>query len=365
MKVLWLTNIPSPYRVDFFNELGKQCDLTVLFEKKTSAERDRSWAAFTTDNFEAIFLNGKNVGVAEAFCPNVISHIRKGIYDHIVVTNYSDPTGMLAVAVLKAKKISYDIEGDGAFAGSGKGLKERVKRWIISGADTCFSTSKEHDKYYQVYGAKKVVRYPFTSIRENEILGRTLPNDEKRAYKHNLGIKEGKMILAVGQFIPRKGFDILIRACKGLENTGCYIVGGHPPESYVQLIKEQKVENVHFVNFMLPEKLKKYYMAADVFVHPTREDIWGLVINEAMACGLPVVTTDRCIAGLEMVTDDSFGRIVPSEDVYALREAIEACFSDSGNGISQQKILGQAKRYTIEKMAKRHREVFEQREGKK
>ena len=38
MKILWLTNIPSPYRVDFFNELGKYCELTVLFERETSAD---------------------------------------------------------------------------------------------------------------------------------------------------------------------------------------------------------------------------------------------------------------------------------------------------------------------------------------
>ena len=43
MNILWLTNIPSPYRVNFFNELGKYCDLTVLFEKKASDERDKSW----------------------------------------------------------------------------------------------------------------------------------------------------------------------------------------------------------------------------------------------------------------------------------------------------------------------------------
>lgn len=357
MKVLWLTNIPSPYRVDFFNELGKYCDLTVLFEKKTSDERNSSWAAFTADNFKAIFLNGKNIGVAEAFCPNVINYVKKNVYDHIVVTNYSDPTGMLAVTALKVKKVSYYIEGDGAFAGSGKGMKEYMKRWVISGATTCFSTSNEHDKYYQVYGARKIVRYPFTSIREKEILSKPLAADAKKRYKHNLGVKEDKMILAVGQFIPRKGFDILIRACKGLEHIGCYIVGGQTPESYVQLIKELNVKNVHFVDFMLPKKLKEYYMAADVFVHPTREDIWGLVVNEAMACGLPVVTTDRCIAGLEMITDDCIGMIVPVEDVCAIHGAIGKILAES-NRVSQLKILEQARRYTVEKMARCHMEVF-------
>ena len=52
-------------------------------------------------------------------------------------------------------------------------------------------------------------------------------------------------------------------------------------------------------------------MAADVFVMPTREDIWGLVINEAMAYGLPVVSTDKCIAALELVKNGRNGYIIP------------------------------------------------------
>ena len=43
MKILFLTNIPSPYRVDFFNELGKLCDLTVLFEKQIAQDREKQW----------------------------------------------------------------------------------------------------------------------------------------------------------------------------------------------------------------------------------------------------------------------------------------------------------------------------------
>ena len=61
MKVLFLTNIPSPYRVDFFNEIGKYCDLTVLFEKGFSNERDTSWKNYSFDNFKGIFLKGKSI----------------------------------------------------------------------------------------------------------------------------------------------------------------------------------------------------------------------------------------------------------------------------------------------------------------
>ena len=56
MKILWLTNIPSPYRVDFFNELGKLCELTVLFEKKAASDRDDSWKNFEAKNFTPVFL---------------------------------------------------------------------------------------------------------------------------------------------------------------------------------------------------------------------------------------------------------------------------------------------------------------------
>ena len=66
MKVLWLTNIPSPYRVDFFNELGKQCELTVLFEKQASDERDDSWKKFNTDYFMPVFLK---CGSCRSFLP--------------------------------------------------------------------------------------------------------------------------------------------------------------------------------------------------------------------------------------------------------------------------------------------------------
>lgn len=360
MKVLWLTNIPSPYRVKFFNELGKFCDLTVLFEKKASDERDESWKKFYAEHFHAVYLRGKSIGVAEAFCPEIVRYLRDK-YDHIIVTNFSDPTGILAIVWLKSKKIPYIIESDGGFAGSGKGIKERIKKWLISGADLYFSTAEEHDKYYLTYGAKKekIVRYPFTSIQEIDILTSPILDKEKRALRKKLGMEEKKIILSVGQFIYRKGYDILFDALRQMDRSiGCYIIGGTPTDEYLEMVQEYQLSNVHFLDFILKDELNEYYRAADLFVLPTREDIWGLVINEAMAQGLPVVTTFRCVAGLELIQDPIFGKLVPIEDSEALANVVESELEN----LSEErgcKILEKIKEYTIEQMARVHVECLE------
>lgn len=59
MRVLFLTNIPSPYRIDFFNELGKLCELTVLFEREDATNREANWLKNEIQYFKGVFLSGK------------------------------------------------------------------------------------------------------------------------------------------------------------------------------------------------------------------------------------------------------------------------------------------------------------------
>ena len=142
-----------------------------------------------------------------------------------------------------------------------------------------------------------------------------------------------------------------------LRDVDFYFVGGSPTEEYLRLQQENHLKNVHFIGFCDKEKLKEYYQASDIFVLPTREDIWGLVINEAMANGLPVITTDRCVAGLELVRDGENGYIVPVGDVDVTTDAIQKVFQGD---IEQMglKSLETAQRYTIEAMADAHMRVF-------
>lgn len=364
MKVLFLTNIPSPYRVNFFNELGKRCELTVLFERKGYVTRDRSWLDYEFKTFRGIISKGMEIGRYEKISTDIFRVIRKGAYDHIIVGNAAGITGVLAIAWMRMRKIPYAVEGDGGYAGSGRGVKERIKKYTIERAQLCFSTSGVHDEYYMRYGASedRLRRYPFTSLREKDILRELPAEEEKSALKKSLGIMEKHCIISVGSYIHRKGMDILIRACEGLpEEWGLYIVGGTPTQEYLDLKAEMHLQQLHFVGFQSPESLKKYYLSADIFTLATREDIWGLVINEAMAGGLPVITTDKCVAGAELVEDGVNGYITAAEDVEGLRERLQALMEDGElrrrMALASLKKIGQ---YTFENMAEVHIEIMEE-----
>lgn len=362
MKVLFYTNVPSPYRVDFFNELGKYCELTVLFEIGNSNERSDEWRKYSFKNFTGIVMKGVRVRTDMAFCPCILKYLKKGMYDRVIVTVLASPTAYLAVWALKLKKIPYVFEGDGGFAEKGKSIKAYFKRYIISNAKRCYSTSGTFDDYCKMYGAKasNILRYTFTSLREEQMLKECISGDEKRILREQLGIKEKKVILSVGRFVHVKGFDLLLKACENnSDEIGIYIIGGSDKGEYAQLQKQYNVKNVHYIEHMQFDTLKKYYQAADVFVFFSRGDVWGLVINEAMSQGLPVISTDKCGAALELVENGVNGYVVHSEAVEEMRDAInkmtvsEQICADMG-----KKSLEKIQKYTIEFMAKEHMDLL-------
>ena len=357
-KILFYTNIPSPYRVDFFNELGKYCELTVLFESTHSTERDELWKQYHFDNFEGIIMRGKRTAVDMAFCPEIIRHLKAKKYDEIVITIMASLTSILAVNWLRLHHIPYIYEGDGGFVHAENKIKYLLKRNVITHAKYCFSTSVAFDQYCMKYGAlaDHIYRYTFTSVWNKDLVAEPLAIAEKQMLRAQYGMQEEHIMISVGQMIHRKGFDILLRAADVLDKSwGIYLVGGQPSEELRDLIEQLSLENVHFVDFMPKEKLWSYYQAADLFVLPTREDPWGLVVNEAMANALPVITTTRCIAGLEMVEDGVNGFLYEPENVDQLKGVLTEVSNGSLNLAKMADVaLQTAKKYTIEEMVEAH-----------
>lgn len=369
MKVLFLTNIPSPYMVDFLNELGKKCDLTAVFERESSGVRDKSWKKYQFESFLGIVLKGKNIKVNaelddQAICPQIIRYIKKEVYDAIIVANPCTPTGMIAILYMKLRGIPYGIQSEGGFPKDGKGLKEKIKKFMMTGARLYFSTADMGDQYFLQYGAEKekIYRYPFTSLYNSEILCELLTKEEKNRIKRELGIPYEKIVISVGRFIEVKGFDVFMQACAKLEgHVGIYIIGGEPTEEYLLLQKELKLTNLHFVGHVDKEMMKRYYCAADIFALNSRGDTWGLVINEAMSYGLPVVSSDKCYASLALIEEGENGYVVPVDDIHAFHEKIVYLLEhDSLREKIGEKNLEKSQEYTLEHMAEREMEILKE-----
>ena len=359
-RVLYLTNIPSPYRVEFFNELTKYMDVTVAFELRNAKNRDEAWQSGENYKFKSVFMKPLITRTESAYCPEVFKLLKEFKNDVIVVGGYATPTGMAAILYLKAKKIPFYLNCDGGFIGDDSLFKKKVKTFFIGSATYYLSTGVGADKYLMHYGAKKerIYHYSFSSLREEDIEEAVKKRDEKVSLRNKIGLAEKNMIVFVGSFIHRKGIDILLKACTNMEDTAVVLVGGSDISAYKDMVSEKLKEHIYPVGFKNKEEMKKYYQAADLMVLPTREDIWGLVINEAMAQGLPVVTTDRCLAGLTLVKNGENGYTVPVEGVEALKQAIEKVFEGDNASEFGRKSLEKIRNYTIERMAAEHRDIF-------
>ncbi len=361
-RVLFLTNYASPYRVRFFDELGKTAEVTVLYSDRVENIRHRNegWFERGQGGFHPVQLTPVAAMGGENLCFDVLKWLKKP-YDAIIIGGYSTPTDILAMAWLRLRRIPFYMEVDGGLIrqeGRGKFL---VKRKLVQMADHWLSTGRYTTKFLTHYGAveDRVTVYPFSSLFAQDILPAIVAPQEKERLRRELGITQERMILAVGQCIHRKGFDILLRGAEALpKDTAICIVGGEPTEEYLALREKLGADQVYFPGFQKKEALQKYYRAADLFVLPTREDIWGLVINEAMAYGLPVITTDRCVAGLELVEDGVNGYLVPVENPEALTEAIQKALRGDLRKMGAAS-LEKIRPYTIENMAKVHMEILE------
>lgn len=358
MKVLYITNIPSPYRVLFFDELSKYCKLTVVYDSPYALDRDETWKNREEKSYENIFLKGVRVASDKSLCFSIVSILNKK-YDAIIIGSYSSPTALIAIEYLRFHRIPYILNADGGFVCEKEAwIKRIIKTHFISGASCYLSTGYLTDEYLKFYGAcdNNIHRYPFTSILEKDIIEYPPRFDQKVELRKQLNINEEYMIISVGQFIPRKGYDLLINSCRNMpENIGIYIVGGEINE-YISSTCCPIPNNIHLIPFKKKEDLWKMYQAADLFVFPTREDIWGLVINEAEANALPIISTDHCIAGVETIKGN--GKIVPIDADWC--DEISAILFDPQIAKYAAKSLEIAREYTIERMVESHMNTLKQ-----
>jgi hypothetical protein len=177
--------------LEYLTELGKKCELTVLFERAKASDRGNDWDEFKFKNFKGIILNGIKFGEENALCFKALKYIKKGVYDFIIVANPTSPTGILSIFKMRRKKIPFAIQSEGGFCKTGKGLKEKFKKFIISSASFYLSgMGGIKEDYFLMYGNKNspIYDYPFAASEQSQKRQQNTTADSQ--YQHCIGIKK-------------------------------------------------------------------------------------------------------------------------------------------------------------------------------
>ena len=208
-----------------------------------------------------------------------------------------------------------------------------------------------------------VIPDPITILREKETVNSV---EFAVAGKRGVGVNR---VVTIGRYVYQKGYDLLLQAwaelsrIRELENGEEWtldIYGQGDQTDYRQLMTELGIDsNKCHLNGPV-EDVVKAYQESSIFVLSSRFEGFGMVLIEAMACGLPVVSYD-CPAGPdEIITDGVDGLLVPSGDVHALAEKLMTLMSDE----NLRKRLGQqarqtARRYEMTTIADQWTALFE------
>ena len=355
-KVLIVSVYPAPYRMELFARFTELYDTDVFFEHSGGDERNKNW--FSSGNYFTLDSEEGRIRFKDISLNN---------YDFVVLYDYTEQAARHLISKCRKKKIPYILNCDGVMLSPhGNPLKDIYKRFLISGAAAYLASGEHAKKYFMSFGAdeKKIHLHPFSALVPDDFVDAPLSGAEKLTLRKKLGLPETqKIAVGVGRFIPLKRYAELIEAWADMPPscTLLLIGGGREEEHYRAVIREKGLENVILEPFHPAAELREYYRAADIFVHPTSYDVWGLVVNEAMASGLPVVVSDHCVAGRELIKDGENGYKTPMGDEAALcrraKELLEA--SEDLRASMGKEALETIKPYTLENMASAQLAAFE------
>lgn len=313
-KILLVTNIPNPYRIPLFNELNKQLDrkdfkFKVIFSAYGYSRR--KWNVDMSEcNFDYEVLSSRNISLSDPektiFTYKGLLRILKKESPVLIITSaFSFATMELWYRSL-FKKIKYII-WSGAINKNYRqdSFIRRIQRKILVRRAAGFIAYGTKSKEYLVsLGADPdKIAIGINTVDTDFFKNETITN---RIYSRD---NKKKCLLYIGYFVKRKRIDLLFHAVKILakkRNDFILKLVGDGPEGEQLKTLAEKLNIINFISFegfKQKKDIPKYLTEADCFLFPTGFDIWGLVLVEVMAAGLPCISSIYAGATHDLIKD--------------------------------------------------------------
>ncbi len=360
MKILFVFNHPAPYKINLINELAKEHEIDVIFERDKNKNRNPLFYHNSLKTTQ-IKISGIRFGDENHFSFSLKNYIKKHYkkYNLIIMNGYSTISEIIAINFMIKHHIQYSLYVNGGIIKNDNKRKFNLKSKLISHANHYFSPCKQVNDYLIHYGAdaNKIFNYTYSTVYEKEMLANLLSQKNKLLMREKLNIKGETILVTAGQFIDRKNNEQLLRFVKDYPEIVLYIIGDGPNKhSYERFIKENDMKNAAILPYKSKLDLFEYFRAADMFITLSKEDIYGHMINEAFSQGLPVISSNKVVAARHLVKNGFNGLIVDLSDLTPIKSFIK----NPENDILAQNSLATAHQNTVEIMVSDHLNILKE-----
>lgn len=334
---------PTPYRTPLLDRIAAldEIDLTVVYAAG-SVVAGRSWEI--ERRHDATVLRGLRVpGGGRVFrhdypvTPGIARALRQARPDVVVVSGWSTFAAQAAIAWCRARNVPYvlvvESHDDGPRPGWRRKVKGAVVPSVVGSAAGVLVTGTRARSSMIARGASPERIRVFANTVDVEAFGERVDQLGGRRLELRAGLgvdADDVVVLSVARLGPEKRLDDLLRAVAAAgESRLVVVVAGEGQErsKLGRLAAELGIRLV-LTGDVEWERIVELYAAADVFALLSERETWGVVVNEAAACGLPLVLSDRVGAAHDLLRDGENGMLVPAGDVGAAAEALRALETD-------------------------------------
>lgn len=347
--VYWLDH-PSQLDVPLFRylSLDTRVDLLVIYcsvpgrdilPQDTEIDRKPGWDFELLDGYSSItigssFLDGLRSVLkyckGNALCIGIVAGTNKSAFLGVIMACLLSKVDLI---------VRYDstLNYNTGTPSTRKKLKKYLLPLLLNNIKYLGYTGKWAKEYLEHYGVteRKLFWFPYTI--DNQMFANAMKQAvlKRQKLRAELGIHEDAIVfLVVAKFNQREAPLDAIKAFHLLNdpNTSLIVVGDGPQMSLIrQLVSENARSSVHLAGYVCYSNLSTYYATADIFIHPAHNECWGVSVNEAMVCGLPVIAADTVGAAADLVMEGVNGFVYPHGNITLLCDVMRRCVTDKQN----------------------------------
>jgi glycosyltransferase involved in cell wall biosynthesis len=347
-RIAFCLSHPIQYRVPLLRRLAAHpsIDLYVFFYSNTGlVQRPHRYHGFTAQ-WDVPLLEGYSYEFLPNllpkglpgyyFSPRLVRQLMQNQWDGIIITSYLYINDWLSWVVSRWRRIPVLFYGEMYPRPKQPFLRYLVRKLMagimLRGCTACLAIGSVAAEVFKSYGVppERIFLAPYAVDNDFFIAETSYWRMRKTELKEKLGIPPDlPVVLCVAGFVPKKRQIDLVKAMMALKIPAQLVLVGHGPLlDEVRAFCQQYLPDTILTGFKNQTELPKYYAIADVFVLPSLWEEFGLVINEAMCAGLPIIASNTTAASRDLVRIGENGYTFAPGDVNALRACLELLLAD-------------------------------------